>query len=421
MNAVGMIVEYNPFHNGHLWHLKEARRLTGADCAIAVMSGNFMQRGEPAMADKWSRAAMAVACGVDLVIELPVVFAVRSAQYFATGAISLLGRLGVVNHVCFGAETADLAMLTAAARALSEDSIIGALRQKMKTGMTYAASLASTLAEHCAINATMLQSPNNILAIEYLRAIETYAPQLTPLPIQRLAANYHDQLITSKIASATAIRTAMLANSDLPPGSTAWQAVPPACAEQINHLITAGRAPVMLQCFSNIILAKLRTMPLEELANLPDVAEGLHYKINAAAQKSSTVQELLSHIKSKRYPFTRLQRIIVHALLNTTKNEVAGFDQSGPLYARILAFNDNGRKLIRELGKQSLVPAITKISQYLTSKQQHQDKISPLQTMLAYDLAATDIYVLGYPNYRWRAGCQDYLISPRYIAEPTIF
>ncbi|MDF2571635.1 MAG: hypothetical protein K0R55_3239, partial [Sporomusa sp.] len=397
MNVVGMIVEYNPFHNGHLWHLNEARRISNAQFTVGVMSGNFLQRGEPAMFDKWSRAAMAVKAGVDLVIELPAVFSVRSAQYFATGGIQLLRSLGIVNHVCFGAETADLSLLTTLAKALSDSDVINTLRKQMKTGQTYAASLALTLSDSSGIDPSVIQSPNNILAIEYLRAINTYAPHLTPLPIRRLSSNYHDNVITSNIASATAIRASIAENRLLPPGSIAWQTVPSACAEQINTLITAGRAPVMLDAFSNIILAKLRTMRLSELAALPDVTEGLHYKISDAALKAVTIQDLLSLIKSKRYPLTRLQRIVIHALLGTSKNQMIRFDKSGPLYARILAFNNNGRRLLREIDKHITVPVITKTADYLTSKQRQSDDLPLFQDMLACDIAATDLYTLGYP------------------------
>ncbi|MEL7632555.1 MULTISPECIES: nucleotidyltransferase [Sporomusa] len=417
MKAVGLIVEYNPFHNGHLWHLNEAKRISGAPFAIGVMSGNFTQRGEPAMTDKWSRAAMAVKAGVDLIVELPVVFSVRSAQYFATGGIRLLNHLGVVSHVCFGAEMPDMAKLLAAANALNQPAVITAMREQMKTGQTYAASLAAAVSASASVDAGLFQSPNNLLAIEYVRAINTYAPQIVPLPLKRLAADYHDSLITSPIASATAIRAAILQKGALSPGSTAWQALPPSCARQINELISTGKVPVTLADFSNIILAKIRAMRLDALAGLPDITEGLHNKINQAAFKATTVQELLAYSKSKRYTITRLQRIIVHALLETTKDQLAQFDQSGPLYARILAFNSNGRRLLKEISQQATIPLITKTAHYLTSKQQTPNSLSPLQAMLARDISATDIYALGFPNPLWRAGNQDYQTSPLYIAD----
>ncbi|WP_425060801.1 tRNA(Met) cytidine acetate ligase [Sporomusa carbonis] len=417
MKSVGMIVEYNPFHNGHLHHLNKARRISGAQFTIGIMSGNFVQRGEPAIADKWSRAALAVKAGVDLILELPAVFTVRSAQYFATGGIQLLSRLGVVNYVCFGAETADLSVLTAAAKALATGNTIDSLRQNMKTGKTYAASLAMALHAEAEIDSAVIRKPNNILAIEYLRAIAAYAPHLVPLPIERCSANYHDTSITSTIASATAVRTAIIKDGLLIPDGKAYQSVPPVCAHQINKLISAGRAPVTLDAFSNIILAKLRTMRPSELADLPDVTEGLHNKISDAALKAATASELLSIIKSKRYTVTRLQRILVHALLGTTKTKLAHFDQTGPLYARILAFNQNGRLLLKAINKRSTVPIITKFSQHLTSKERYQENLPLLKDMLSYDVAATDVYVLGSPNCQWRIGGLDYQTSPLYIAD----
>jgi len=415
MNVVGMIVEYNPFHNGHLWHLNEAKRISGAQFTIGVMSGNFLQRGEPAIADKWSRARMAVQAGADLIIELPTVFSVRSAQYFAVGGIQLLSRLGVVNHVCFGAETPDLSLLTLVANAINKKDVIDMMRQKMKTGQTYAASLAAALSSESGVATSLIQTPNNLLAIEYIRAIIAHAPQLRPLPIQRLCANYHDNLVTSTIASATAIRAALLENKTLIPDSISWKSLPEVCAKQINDLVIMGKAPITLPAFSNLILAKIRTMYFDELAGLPEVSEGLHHKISDAVLKATTVQELLAYSKSKRYTLTRLQRIIIYALLGITKTTLTQFDQLGPLYARVLAFNHNGRILLKEITKQSTVPVITKTSQFLTSKQRQHSTLPPLQAMLAYDIMATDIYVLGSPNYQWRAGGQDYQTSPLYI------
>lgn len=415
MNAVGMIVEYNPFHNGHLWHLQEAKRSSGAQYAIGIMSGNFLQRGEPAIADKWSRAALAVQAGVDLVIELPTVFSVRSAQYFATGGIQLLDRLGVVEHVCFGTETPDLAALTAAAQAANNPSVILAMRQKMRTGQTYATSLSAAVSTESGVAAHLMQTPNNLLAIEYLRAITTYSPRLKPHAIQRLHANYHDNSITSHIASATAIRTALLENQLLFPNSLAWKCLPEPCANQLNNLVSQGKAPIVLQSFSNIVLAKIRSMSLNQLAELPEITEGLHHKISAAALKATTAQELLTFTKSKRYTLTRLQRIIIYALLGISKDKLAHFDKSGPLYARILAFNHNGRKLLKEIHTQASIPIITRTAHFLTSQQQRSSQLTALQAMLAYDITATDTYVLGSPNSQWRAGGLDFQSSPLYI------
>lgn len=422
MKAVGMIVEYNPFHNGHLWHLAEAKRLSGADYAVGIMSGNFMQRGEPAFADKWSRAAMAVTAGIDLIIELPTVFAVRSAQYFATGGIQLISRLGVIEHVCFGTETPDLTMLTTVADALRQEKVINSMRQNIKTGQTYAAGLAAALEAETGVEPSLIQSPNNLLAIEYLRAITQHAPQLKPLPIQRVSAGYHDMAITSDIASATAIRTALLESGTLSPDSAPWNCLPPGCANYINQLVMSGKAPLTLQAFSNIILAKIRTMRPDELAALADVTEGLHNKISDAAIKATTAQELLSYVKSKRYTLTRLQRIIIYALLGLTKNKAAEFDQLGPLYARILAFNHKGRLLLKEIDKYASIPVITKTTQFLTSKQQKYSSLEPLEDMLSYDVAATDLYVLGSPSCRQRSGGRDYQTSPLYIdKQPKVF
>ncbi|MBP2635448.1 MAG: hypothetical protein H6Q72_1355 [Firmicutes bacterium] len=419
MDVVGMIVEYNPFHNGHLWHVNEAKRISGAQYAIGIMSGNFLQRGEPAIVNKWARAALAVEAGVDLIIELPTVFSVRSAQYFATGGIQLLSRLGIVNHVCFGTETPDLPALTVAAQAMNDKAVIEAMRQTMKTGQTYASSLSSALSKESGVAESLMKTPNNLLAIEYLRAIHTYSPQLRPHVIQRIHANYHDNVITSNIASATAIRAALLENKPLIPGSAACKCLPASCANQLNTLISLGQAPIALESFNDILLSRLRSMKLDELAALPEVAEGLHNKISDAAFKATTAQELITFIKSKRYTLTRLQRIVIYALLGITKSKLAQFDELGPLYARILAFNDNGRKLVKEISQQAAIPAITKTAQYLTSYQQRHNKLTFLQDMLSYDITATDTYVLGSPSTQWKMGGQDFQTSPIYIPDSS--
>ena len=210
MQAVGVIVEYNPFHNGHKWHLDAAKQLSGCPFVVGVMSGNFMQRGEPAIFDKFKRAEMAIYGGADLIIELPTVFAVRSAQYFATGGIRLLNSLGIISHICFGAEHADLTLLNKIAKSAEDAEVVKDLHIYLQSGNTYAAALGKALQKNYHTPPDIITSPNNILAAEYLRAIEKFAPQLIPLPVARQQSKYNDTAITAPFASATAIRHALL-------------------------------------------------------------------------------------------------------------------------------------------------------------------------------------------------------------------
>lgn len=416
MRVVGFIVEYNPFHNGHLWHLREARRLANANYSIAIMSGNFVQRGEPAFFDKWTRAEMAVSAGVDLVMELPLAFAVRSAQYFAAGGIRLLSALGIVNNVCFGAEHADLALLNEAAEILANNNIQNEIRSSLKNGGTYATALSSILERRSSLTGRMLSSPNNILAIEYLRSIKNYSPELAPIVIKRRGADYNDQVITGKIASATAIRQTITSAPSL--SSQVLEAVPPAISNIIQDKISCGQGPIRFDNYSQLLLAKLRLASEIELSELPDMGEGLHYKLQAAALKATTIEELIRLLKSKRYTWTRLQRILVHALLGTNKQNLAKYDELGPLYARVLAFNDKGRELLKAIQFTTKVPVITKTTTHLNSKDRTFNTLTPVQKMLALDTTSTDIYVLGMPNRCYHTGGWDFSLSPRYLKQP---
>jgi len=413
MHAVGIIIEYNPFHNGHQWHLDVAKKSSGSPFVIGVMSGNFVQRGEPALFDKWARAEMAIRGGVDLILELPTVFAVRSAQYFATGGVRLLQALGIVSHLCFGAEHADLTILQKIATATEDTAIITAMHAYLKSGTTYAAAMGHALEDLYHISPDVIQSPNNILAIEYLRAIKNFAPNLLPLPVARKQSHYNSALLTTPFSSATAIRHALLHEMSITDdiGST----VPLTTINTINALLKAQRGPVIFENFSTMVLAKLRTATLENLAQLPNVSEGLHYKIRDCALRAGNLTQLLSLLKSKRYPYTRLQRIIIHSLLGTTQEQLTHFDEAGPSYARVLAFNQQGRTLLKYINQHSTIPIITKTTHFLTSKERGNCNLTTLQNMLAIDTAASDLYALGMPTSNWNVGAWDFRYPPLYI------
>lgn len=412
IKAVGIIAEYNPFHNGHAWHVQQAKQHSGCDYSIAVMSGQFTQRGEPAAFDKWTRASMAVLGGVDLVLELPVVFAVRSAQYFATAGVQLLHSLGVVSHIAFGAENADRSLLEQAA--IANDAELGtALRAKLTSGISYAAALADCIS-HAGISGGVLAQPNNILAIEYLRAIKRYAQSLVPVVIARRQSHYHDKTVTSPFASASAVRRALLSEDT----DSLHLSVPQSSLTLIQHQMNIGQGPIVYEAFAALILFTLRTARLAELAELPDIGEGLHHKLVAEALRATTVKDLLTRIKSKRYSHTRLQRTLIHTLLGLSKQQVGLFDQCGPQYARVLAFNAKGRDLLKAMAACSQIPIITKTTHFLNSKQRSQQQLTLLEQMLSADTLSSDIYSLGAPQPSQRRGANDFHQSPRYLEHP---
>jgi len=413
MQTMGLIVEYNPFHNGHQWHVEAAKKQSGCQDVIAIMSGHFVQRGEPALFDKWKRAEMAIRSGVDLVIELPTVFAVRSAEFFAAGGVRLLKNLGIVSHICFGAEHADLKLLTKIATATKNPYIINDMHLGLQAGRNYAAALGKALEQHFQISPEIITSPNNILAVEYLRAIEKFAPHLIPIAVSRQKSQYKDIEITTPYASATAIRHALL--KDMTITQDMRSALPEGTLNIMHALLSEKRGPVILENFSTMILAQLRTASLASIEQLPGISEGLHYKLKDCALSAGNVTEMLLRLKSKRYPYTRLQRILIHSLLRTTQAQLEAADRQGPLYARVLAFNERGRLLLKRITKKNTIPLITKTTHFLNSKQRDQSTLTPLQAMLSIDTVASDLYTLGMPSSAWNRGGWDFRYPALYL------
>ena len=412
MATTGIIAEYNPFHNGHAKHIEMTRQATGCSHIVAVMSGHFVQRGEAAVFDKWSRAIMAVRGGVDLVIELPFLFAVRSAQHFAAGGVRLLAALQA-SHICFGAEGGDLASLTKGAMAFSSPAAAERLRHYLDQGKSYAQAAALAVSQAASLDEDYISSPNNILGMEYLRAVRRYAPSMIPVAVAREGASYHDPVIHGAIASATAIRRAMCQSGEIDP--TVGQALPQTSRETMDRLIQEKKGPVSTAYLDGPLLASLRRSSLEALANIPDVTEGIHHKILTASLQATHAEQLYSMVKSRRYTRTRLQRIAMHALVGTTKEMAACADSSGPLYARVLAFNSGGRQLLRQLSDKCTMPLIIRAADYVSSRQRSGAVLTPLQQMLAIDTMASDLYALAMPNAAWRSGAWDFLRSPVYV------
>lgn len=409
MRATGIIAEYNPFHNGHAYQAEKARQLSHADTVIAVMSGHFTQRGEIALMDKWRRAEAAVRSGVDLVLELPTVFSVRSAQYFAAGGVRLLNSLGIVRHLSFGAEDAELELLQTAASGMSDPSVIAILKQELSNGKTYAAALAQALVAKGHTRHNFIISPNNILAVEYLRAIADYAPSLQPLPIGRIGSGYHDRELAEKYSSATAIRNEIQKHPVL--SEALYQTMPQPSTAIIAELLAAGTAPARLGEMDNVILACLRQLSQQELLQVPEVSEGLENRLQRCALQTGSIAALLAQLKTKRYPFSRLQRILIHLLLRTQASQIVNFDGTGPLYARVLAMNEQGRSALRSIARCGTIPIITKTTYSLNARTYHSQNLTPLQEMLAIDITATNLFTLCLPNPNKRQGGLDFLRS----------
>ena len=412
MESIGIIAEYNPFHNGHLHQITEAKKKSSIDYTICIMSGNFTQRGEPALFDKWTRAAMAVKSGVDLVIELPCVFTVRSAQDFARGGIRLLNSLNV-HHISFGSEHADLSLLEKVSAASLDPAITEELHSNLKSGQSYAAVLSDAISKTHSIPKAILSQPNTILAVEYLNAIKIFKTKQKALPIERVLSPHHSEKISGNLASAGAIRKELYNAS--PNFSLIKQSMPLQSYQTIETLCQNSSALPSINLLSTSILALLRKIKQPDLKNITGVSEGLEYKLAKAALQSRNLTELLTLTKSKRYPMSRLQRLVLHCLLGTTRESIAAFDQSGPLYARVLSFNTKGREILHELKTTATIPIITKTTDFLDSTKRSQSQLSLFESMLAIDTYATDLYALCFSPAQ--IGGLDFLTSPMYIKQ----
>lgn len=412
MNVLGLIVEYNPFHNGHLHHLQQSRELSGADGVICVMSGNFIQRGEPAMVNKWARAKMAVEAGVDLVIELPVVYAMASAEYFAFGAVSILDRLGIVESLCFGSESGELGGLNAVADVLHQEPAAYKefLRKALEKGVSYPTARQEALAEYFSAAAGVkesmeefMTSSNNILGIEYLKALRRFKSRIRPLTIPRIVNSYNQQELSGNISSATAIRKYIGASPEAPGNPDLKAVMPESSVQVLEEEFAGGRGPVVARDFEVLILAALRRMSVEAIKQLPYIGEGLENRIKKAAENSGSLEALIDNITTRRYTRTRIQRCLFSVITGLTEEEFSTFNRcGGPQYARVLAFNARGKELMRAISKNASIPLMVKTADFKNS-------CNPLlRRMLEIEAASTDLYVLGYRSSAARTAGQEF-------------
>lgn len=392
MNILGIIAEYNPFHEGHKYHLLKSKEITGCDYTIAVMSGNFLQRGQPALYDKWLRAEIAINNGIDLVIEIPTAFACNNSDYFSKGGISILDRLGCVKYISFGSENGNIEELTKVAEilALQSPEFISEFKKNIKSGYSYPKSRMEALTYIIgAENSKVVNSPNNNLAIEYLRQIIEIKSNLTPITIKRMSSDYNDKDFTGHIASATAIRE-RLANTDYDIDSV--KSVIP--METYNTIKKSKEAlTVNIENFYQMISYKILNSSLDEIKNIFSVSEGLENRITESAMIAKNMEDLIFLIKSKRFTQTRIQRTLMHLLLGLTKEKMREFNKDESLYARILGLNSKGTEILKYIKKQecSKLPIITNIN-----KESH--RYPNITKILENDIMASNIYNLGARN-----------------------
>lgn len=393
MRIVGLITEYNPFHNGHRHHLLESLRLTGADASVAVMSGHFLQRGEPALIDKWQRAQMALSAGIDLVLELPFAFACNSAPHFALGAVQSLNALGVVDALCFGSEAGELKSLERVAQVLVDEAetIAAETAVRLRQGHSYPVARTEALAEIAPeLNAEILGAPNNILGFEYLAALRKTSSSLQPFTIQRLGVDYHSTDVAGSIASATGIRKKLAA------GEEVASLMPGPCWNLLQGALAGGRVLDHEKLFT-VLQAFLLQEP-EHLQGYYQVTDGLDKRLVEAAMTANSYVELAATIKSRHWTLTRIQRILSYVLLKVSSDEMAAYLLSGPLYLRLLGASEKGRKVLARARKKRTLPMINDPARAAATLRRfyrdEPEKGRLAERMLGCDLRATRLYGL---------------------------
>lgn len=414
MKVVGLIAEYNPFHTGHLFHIEEAKRLSQSDFVLVLMSGDFVQRGTPALFDKYTRAEMALLSGADAVIELPVRFSCASAEYFASGAVFLLQELGVIDFLCFGSECGNLSLLQSAAEALTEES--SAFQEKLQTflkqGLSYPVSRSKTFCEifsekfSSEILHSLLSEPNNILALEYLKALRQIESPILPLTLKRQQAGYHDKTLFSAFASASALRDRII-RSDL-------EAVAPYIPKPAISVFKREYLhsfPIQTDDFSLPLYYKIRSH-LETgspLSVYQDISSDLEARIFHKLPQFTSFESFAMLLKTKQYTLTRIYRCLLHILLNIKKTAAPSIKPNLsyypktavpthllfciPSYARLLGFRKSSSALLTAIKTRSRIPLITKTADAQTILT---DKQSPALTdpfsLFQQDLFAADLY-----------------------------
>ncbi len=395
MKVVGIVGEYNPFHCGHEYHLERAKAETGAQGSVAVISGNFTQRGEPAFWDKWTRAKAAVEAGVDLVIEIPFVFACNSAEYFAKGGVSLLDSLGIVNYIAFGSENGSLSELREAALFLNNESqdFKTSLQGFLKEGISY------PLAREKAVStikgpgvAGVLREPNNILAVEYLKELLRLKSSIEPYTIKRKGSGYHERELNNSYPSATAIRQSIasgLEAFDLK-GSVPDQAIKTLETPLFNYGDN----------FFMALKALILRLEAENLEAIVSAGEGLGNRLKHEIRSAESLDDLIYRLGTKRYTYTRIFRLLVHTLVGLYSDNMVEMNrmvENKELYVRVLAFNSTGASLLKDIKQANdSLPIFSKGKPDLRG-------FENLEPMINFDLRATDIYnsIMGLPIDRY--------------------
>lgn len=396
MSTVGIIAEYNPFHNGHLYQLTQAKKLTESKYCVVIMSGNFVQRGEPSIVDKWTRAEMALLNGADLVIELPVHFSTSSAEFFSFASVKLLNDLGIIDNLCFGSELGDTYELKEIASILCNEPINfkTKLSEHLKEGNSFATARSNALTDYLTENhildinrdelTDLIKSPNNILGIEYMKALIKLNSTMKPYAVKRMGTSYHSPDFNDNLCSATAIRKLLRKPSA---EDTISNFMPESAFKLLESAIGKNECPIFFDDCSSLINYKLKVSSKDQMENCMDVSEGIENRFRKAVINYSTISDIIGYTRTRRYPISRIQRTLLHILLSLHKEDFWKFVNNGFVqYAKILGFRKDSRELLKSLKDNCSLPIISNVKDSY-------GYLDPIQKkMLEDEIKCSDIY-----------------------------
>ena len=383
MLAAGIVVEYNPLHNGHLYHIEKTKEMTDADCLIAVMSGNFLQRGEPALASKFARTKMALLAGCDLVVELPYAFSTQHAEIFARGAVEILSALDC-SYLVFGSEDGEISRFLDTVSLLDryEDQIDAVIHDILKAGVSYPRAYQQAFLSVCQEPVPLdFTRPNNMLGLNYVKAIKQANSSVKPLTIKRAGGEYHDpNLSETSFASATAIRNSIFTNDHSLDAIQSY--IPETTFETLQDFYREFATYATWEHLWPYLKYELMVRSPDELRTIYEMEEGLEGRMKTVASRTTTFQSFMTELKTKRYTWTRLQRAALHVLTGTKKADMKARSQKAE-YIRILGMNKRGRAYLNQKKKQLALPIISRLSR------EHSE-------LLALDIKATHIYSFAF-------------------------
>lgn len=393
MRVIGIISEYNPFHSGHRYQIEESKRGLGSESMIVcVMSGNWVQRGDAALCDKWTRAAMALRGGADLILELPTPWAVSSAETFATGGVSILDATGIVDTLSFGSECGELAPLEEAASLLSSPQYALVLRAYLTQGLSFPVARQAAARDLLGEAAGCLESPNNNLGVEYIRAMSRVGSSIQPYTLLRLGSAHDSDDLGQEFASASKLRKELLSGERR-------SLLPYLSASDLDVLSKVSLSS--LSFAERAVFARLRSMSSGDFISIPDCGEGLHHRLARASLEHHTLEELYAAVKSRRYTHARIRRLVLWAFLSLTSKD----RPDSPPYLRVLGMNRRGQSLLKEMKRSARLPILTKPAHAKHLPQE-------AKTLFEVEARCTALYDLCRKDFGQRKGKLEFTENP---------